>query len=297
MNFVDISIFKPLDIWAARNVPLAAPDMILPGFRSGTVGALVAPGGAGKSYLALEIAMAVAAAGVLKSGEEIFGFSPDPGKTKRVDYLSGEDDETVLRERVYRIAGHLNARADVLKAIDDNLSIRNLVGNTPDLTDEKSLECVIKTCEGARLVIIDTLSRFHAKDENSNSDMAGVVRNLEKIAKATHASLLFLHHSGKGAATGGMGNRQQAARGASALIDNARWAAYVQPFSEVYDDEWVYSVPSVPVANLPDVVCFGVSKVNYGPREPIKFFRRDKYGVLHLEGHTRAPRRASRQVA
>ena len=57
--------------------------------------------------------------------------------------------------------------------------------------------------------------------------MAHLVSVLEHIAATTGAAVLYLHHVNKGSARDGQTDQQQAARGASALIDNARWCGYV----------------------------------------------------------------------
>ena len=48
-----------------------------------------------------------------------------------------------------------------------------------------------------------------------------LVAVLEHVAATTGASVLYLHHVSKGSAREGQTDQQQAARGASALIDNA----------------------------------------------------------------------------
>jgi hypothetical protein len=63
---------------------------------------------------------------------------------------------------------------------------------------------------GPQLVVIDTLSRCMAgADENSPKDMTLVINNLAKLASATGATVLLLHHPPKG--------NKSAVRGHSAL--------------------------------------------------------------------------------
>jgi len=79
-----------------------------------------------------------------------------------------------------------------------------------------------KRSEGQRIIIIDTMRRFHSADENSSSAMATLIAVLEEIAHKTGAAVLFLHHTNK-AALGGDGDNQGASRGSSVLVDNARY--------------------------------------------------------------------------
>jgi regulatory protein RepA len=60
-----------IDIMGAFETEPPELDFIWPGFLSGTVGALVAPGATGKSFWALEAAMAVAA-----PGADLLGLRP-----------------------------------------------------------------------------------------------------------------------------------------------------------------------------------------------------------------------------
>lgn len=63
--------------------------------------------------------------------------------------------------------------------------------------------------EPVRLVVIDTLARSFAGDENSAAEMGAFVRSCDRIRAATGATVLVIHHSGKDAEKG--------ARGSSAL--------------------------------------------------------------------------------
>ena len=58
----------PLHIMSAFQTEPPALDFVIPGFLSGTVGALYSPGGVGKSFLALEIAASVAGVDLLGLG-------------------------------------------------------------------------------------------------------------------------------------------------------------------------------------------------------------------------------------
>lgn len=64
--------------------------------------------------------------------------------------------------------------------------------------------------QGARFVVLDTLSRMLAGgDENSSTDMGALVRNIDALRQATGAHVMAVHHSGK--------NRERGARGHSLL--------------------------------------------------------------------------------
>ena len=130
---------------------------------------------------------------------------------------------------------------------------------------------------------IDTLSRIHALDENSNGNMAHLVAVLEHVAATTGASVLYLHHVSKGSAREGQTDQQQAARGASALIDNARWCGYVARMTED-EAKRLSDRPHdrQPIGNerRSYFVRFGVSKQNYDATPLDRWYMRHSGGVL-----------------
>jgi len=83
-----------------------------------------------------------------------------------------------------------------------------------DLYDAVSVDSFIAEVAplGLRMITLDTLSRaLGGADENSNTDIAVVMNNCERIAHATGAAVVILHHTTKDG---------QAYRGASALKNN-----------------------------------------------------------------------------
>lgn len=264
-----------LDIMAAFTNEPPELDFIWPGFLTGTVGALVAPGATGKSFWALQAAMAVACR---VPGGDIVGLAPR--HTGRVVYLAGEDPEPALIRRVHAIGQHLNQSAR--EAIAENLTLEPIMGKRLNIMDEAHLRRVIEYSTGARLIVLDTLSRIHDLDENSNGAMARLVSTLEYIAATTGASVLYLHHVNKASALGGLGDQQQAARGASALIDNARWCGYVTKMTEQEAERLTdRSFDRSPIGDRRGLfVRFGVSKQNYDATPMDRWYQRCDGGVL-----------------
>lgn len=257
-----------IDIVRAFNCEPNPSDFVLPGFLAGTVGALIAPGATGKSYLALEAAMGVACS---VTGGDLLELAPD--KTGTAVYLAAEDPCDIVKRRLHALGGRLSP--DARQAIADAVSIEPIAGTRFDITREDDLAWVISCCAGARLVIFDTLSRIHYLDENSNSDMALVFGQLEYLADQTGAAVLFLHHTSKAASFGGHTDHQHASRGASLLTDSARFAASVIKMStseaEAFDvDESMRSM----------FVRYSVTKNNYGEPLADRWYRRVEGGVL-----------------
>ncbi|EPD8436605.1 helicase RepA family protein, partial [Pseudomonas aeruginosa] len=186
-----------------------------------------------------------------------------------------------LVRRIHAIGQHLGHAAR--QAIAENLVLEPIMGKRLNVMDEAHLRRVIEYSAGARLIVLDTLSRIHALDENSNGNMAHLVAVLEQVAATTGASVLYLHHVSKGSAREGQTDQQQAARGASALIDNARWCGYVARMTE--DEAKRLSDRAHDRQPIGDerrgyFVRFGVSKQNYDATPLDRWYMRHAGGVL-----------------
>jgi RecA-family ATPase len=251
-------------------------DFIWPGFLAGTVGGLFSPGGVGKSYWTLESAMSIACS---LAGGDLVGLSP--ARTGRVVYLAGEDPVPILTQRIHAIGQHLNPSAR--SEISQNLLLVPVWGKRLNIMYELHLSWLIEYCANARLIVIDTLSRIHQLDENSNSDMAHLIATLEHVAAITGASVLYLHHVSKGSVRDGQAGQQQAARGASALVDNARWAGFVAKMTED-EGRRLSDRPNdrQPIGNdrRGFFIRFGVSKQNYDATFMERWYERQEGGVL-----------------
>lgn len=132
-----------------------------------------------------------------------------------------------------------------------------------------------RAAEGRRLMVLDTLRRFHIEEENASGPMAQVIGRMEAIAADTGCSIVFLHHASKGAAMMGAGDQQQASRGSSVLVDNIRWQSYLSSMTSAEAEEW-----GVDDDQRRFFVRFGVSKANYGAPFADRWFRRHDGGVL-----------------
>ena len=175
-------------------------DKVLP---VGSFSALFGPPGSFKSFIALDIAEAIAT-GRTWMGNEV-------SEQGAVLYLCGEGfggvgarikackqhHQTVDGAPIYVIRHQLNLRSSVEDFNGLMLAVEHLV---------------IDTGINFKLIIIDTLARaFGGGDENSASDMMQFVVTCGHIQKIVQdAALMLLHHSGKDSSRG--------MRGSSALL-------------------------------------------------------------------------------
>lgn len=239
----------------------------LPGLAKGTVGALISPGGCGKSMLAMQICLEIA-------GGDSIGIGPTA--KGKVLYISGEDSKEMIHERFeYITEGLIESKKE---EIMDNLSFCTLppeVGERPNIYQEKWIEETIKEAQGSELIVIDTLRKFHNGDENSSAAMSILIFSLEHIARRSNSSLMFLHHTNKMSTSSGMGDIQQASRGSSVLVDDIRWQGFLSPMNNEEMKKY-----SVDINDRKKFVRFGVNKVNYSSEIPDVWFKREKNGKL-----------------
>ena len=179
-----------LDLMAAFSEAPLPLDYVLPNMVSGTVGALVSPGGAGKSMLALQLATQIAGGpDLLEVGEFPVG---------QVIYLPAEDPPAAIHHRLHALGAHLTA--EQRQAVAEGLLIEPLIGRCPNIMCLDWFDGLKRAAAGRRLMILDTLRRFHIEDENVSGPMAQVIGRMEAIAADTGCSIVFLHHASKSAA-------------------------------------------------------------------------------------------------
>jgi hypothetical protein len=224
----------------------------------------------------LQIAMAIA------GGRDMLEMGVDG--TGRVLYISREDPLEVLRHRMHAIGKHFDA--DSLAAAQANIIIRSGVGRAFDITQKPHQDRVIKECRDigdVRLIVFDTLSRCHSKEENSNAEMSYVLQCFERIAVECNAGVALAHHVNKTSAKENGGD-QTAFRGAVVITDNARWGITLVKMSKT--DAEKLEDPSDPGHAIGDargryVLLGGASaKNNYGENGMDRWLRRERGGVL-----------------
>ncbi|MHB1609843.1 MAG: helicase RepA family protein [Acidiferrobacter thiooxydans] len=263
-----------VNILEAFNNEPAPLDFIWPGFLAGTVGTLFAPGATSKSFWAIQAAISVS------GGGDTVGITP--GGHGRVVYLAAEDPQPVLQHRLHAIGSRLSPESRV--TADGGVDLLSLVGVGLDVGDAEQHKDLIAFCQGSRLIIIDTISRVHRLDENSNGEMAQLLILLERIARQTGAAVLFLHHISKFASRDRAGGDQFAARGAGALTDNARMGSALSRMTageaEKLIDKTLGSVEPVGPDHSARYVRMSIPKNNYSAPIADRWYRRDACGVL-----------------
>lgn len=159
---------------------------------SGTMSVIFGPSNVGKTFVALDLAMHVAA------GKKWRGYRVNGGP---VLYIAAEGGSGVIN-RVAALRLEHPEFADALFT---------LLPTALDLHSEADAQAICDMLdEPPALIVVDTLARSMGEgDENSTKDMGAFVRNCDLLRQKTGAHVLVVHHSGK--------DETRGARGAYAL--------------------------------------------------------------------------------
>lgn len=158
---------------------------------------LYGPRGAGKTYLLLAIALAIAA-----GGELLAWRAPRP---RRVLYLDGEMPAITMRERLARLirGGGIEAPADHLRIVTPDLQ----TGPMPDLGTCAGRAVLDAHVAGADLVIVDSISTLTSAAESEADEWLPLQRWVLDLRRAGR-SVLLSHHAGKGGQQRGTSRRE-----------------------------------------------------------------------------------------
>lgn len=150
---------------------------------------LYGPSGSGKSFLAFDIVAAVA------TGSSWYGRRTAKG---RVVYIVAEGATGFLN----RLKAYAKAHSGTFPGIRIIADAPNLLGEA----DPVSLATEIEATGGADVIVIDTLAVCSpGADENAAKDMGRVIEHCKQLHKATGATVLLVHHSGKDDSKGARG--------------------------------------------------------------------------------------------
>lgn len=241
----------------------------------GAVTIINAHGGTGKSLLALKMAIHVAL------GIDILDAATNGGK---VAYMSLEDPEPVFRERLYKIA--INMPENILPRLEDLTRQLMFIDRYGKQTLMAGFEAgkVVESPNTLALVehlkihdikclITDTFVRTHSLNENDNAQMGALLVLFEKIAKEAGCGVILIHHQPKAGA-----GKDYAARGASAITDNARSVLHLEKV--VAKDVDKFNEESIRMAVREDrLVRVTHTKHNYSAEHPEQYFEITSDGI------------------
>ena len=195
-----------------KDLPDLPPEVIAGIIRRG--GKLLVAGASksGKSYLLIELAVAVA------TGYRWCGFDCTKG---RVLYVNLEIQEPQFMHRVYKVYEKMQVTAE---EVSKNLDIANLRGKFKDITS--LVDALINSFKPGYydLIIIDPAYKVQSGAENDADAITEFCGELDRLAEKLKCTIAYTHHHSKG--DQGNKNAQDRASGsgvfardADALID------------------------------------------------------------------------------
>ncbi|UZF92683.1 AAA family ATPase [Bosea sp. NBC_00550] len=196
------------------------------------VSALVAPGGSGKSIVAMVEALAMA------TGRRLLHDLPI--RPLRVLYWNLEDPIDELERRFVGVARQFGITPDQYEGrlffesgLDLPLKIASADGHgfTLDEASLAGLEATI-VAHGLDVLVIDPVISAHGIPENDNVAVDAVIKALAAVATRANCAILLVHHARKGPA--GQARELEAgdARGAAAFVDGCRHVRLVQRMTQ-----------------------------------------------------------------
>lgn len=155
------------------------------------LGVLFGASGSGKTFVALDMAMAIAR-GVPWRGHRV--------KRARVLYVGAEGGGGLGK----RIKAY--CRKHSVKLEDVDLSVMYAAPNFMDREDIADVQRAIVAAGGFDLIIIDTFAQVTpGANENAAEDMGRALANARALCEASGAMILLVHHAGKDASKGSRG--------------------------------------------------------------------------------------------
>jgi len=189
-SIAESDVLKALDLGQLLQTEPEPIPWVVPGWlASRDVACIGGEPGGGKTWLAMCLALALATSG------KFLGIQVEGGPY-RVLYVDEENNPRLVRYRIRKLARGLGLSAGDLAA----LPIRYLNENGLNLDREDRLRTLLSEVERSKpdFVVLDSLVRFHERDENSNAEMARFFEKaIKPLAAQFGAGVILLHHLAK----------------------------------------------------------------------------------------------------
>ena len=168
-------------------LPPLSPELIEGVLRKGHKMLIAGQSKAGKSFLLIRLAIALA------NGGSWLGFRCNPG---RVLILNLEVDDASYLHRIEKVTAAIGSpRPNQL----DVWNLRGLCTSIEELTPKLIERAQSKEYAA---IILDPLYKLNTGDENSASEMGRFFNQLDQICTELHTSIICCHHHSKGAQGG-----------------------------------------------------------------------------------------------
>jgi len=215
-----------------------------------TTSMLVAPGGTGKTWVSLQLAVRMVREDAAR--KVFLWLSEDPEGIVKSRY------DAVISDVLYGTKSTEDVQIDI--STDDPVLMLDGRGSSVRLSPK--FYAIKRELRAYDVIIIDPLLAFFGGDENDNSQARIFMQPFLNWARSENKAIIFIHHSKKGIAETG-----SRARGAGAIVDAVRC---------VYDIDKIYVKKSDGKEIDPQFVHareFTLSKDNYGAIQYLDSFR------------------------
>lgn len=159
---------------------------------------IVAPRGIGKTFVALNVAYAVASGGIF------LGWRAE--HARRVLYIDGEMPAVALQERLARIVKDAGAApaGDMLALMAADMGEHGL----PDLSTPEAQAALMPVLEPYALIVMDNLSTLCRTGRENEAESWTAMQGFALALRRAGKSVLFIHHTGKGGTQRGTSRRE-----------------------------------------------------------------------------------------
>jgi len=181
-------VFEPVHTFSSTQ---ALPWIVKGVLPKASLGVVYGASGSGKSFVVLDMGMAVA------RGAEWRGRKVRQG---RVAYIAAEGADG-FRKRIAAYAQH-----NAIDLADVPMTVLNAAPNLLEEKDAADVARGVKTSGGADLIIVDTFAQTTpGANENAGEDVGRALGYCKRIHEVTGAMVLLIHHSGKDSTKGARG--------------------------------------------------------------------------------------------
>lgn len=245
----------------------------------GLLNAIIAPGGVGKSNLALYAAFCIASGHPFAKGFEV----RLPG---RVVLLNMEDSRSKLSANLeamcHKYGRSIDKTIKNINFITEQDFPFKLTLDSKGKMNEAHLGLLLRKFLNYEVVagIFDPFVDIHHVAEQDNTAMSGVMAMLRQFAAATKAGVLFLHHSSKSGLNRPVRHGDaEVSRGAAAIVNATRHAFTLFPLSIEESNE-----RGLGEEDRNRYVRLDLAKTNEAPDLPPLYFHRDV--IRQMDGTT-----------
>jgi RecA-family ATPase len=211
---------------------------VLNGLSLKNLGVLAGLGSGGKSFFILDFALRY----VLKLNHFLTKIEPE--NRKKILFISNEDDEYEISKRIRQCLNNIYVKNKLFDnneiSVSNTQEILTTIFNNLDieiLEDAAKIYDYLNKIEVNKydLIIFDTFtSIFDVEDENSNSEVSKFIKKIKKILVEKNTAGLIIHHLNQSAFSikDATELNYSLIRGATALINNCRYAAILHNFEK-----------------------------------------------------------------